>query len=490
MPTESLYINGALSYQEVFELAEKNNFDNATTNLLIEGLLQQNRGKTRRNFAFATAFATAEADCAPTAERSFVHIDWIDGESVVQAEETSVEDGFNKRFHQIEDDIDAINADIAKLFECLAELRTSAAARFTEIANAINATNGDVAECCNDDSGGVRPWPGLTFPPDVYQPFEPYPWPGIGGGGPRPSPMPFPDGPGGGWGGGWGGGPGGGWGGGFGGPVINPGDRWTNFGPSGPRIYPNEVVTPWNTTPPIVTGNGGIIRSSIDEDVAIIAGLNGRRIGLDEFNGQNMEVWSTSAGIVLTPTDKVPDADTKIGWTNPHIDNAGSFIGWAAENEGRIKDKFGGQEFTMREFSEAFGKETLGNGVSVGAFVNQLPLGTKAKDGGQVAGLVIDRARDNVLRDGAEKETVIGLVGMNAGSDVSTIEVTRMAGVDKATGDALAGMGIKTVADLAKADPIELDEKLAQVGGNPQGIGMGLGAQAQVLEQLLGGRPR
>jgi len=204
-----------------------------------------------------------------------------------------------------------------------------------------------------------------------------------------------------------------------------------------------------------------------------------------------MEVWSTQAGIVLTPTDKVPDADTKIGWTNPHIDNAGRFIGWATENEGRIKDKFGGQEFTMREFAEAFGKETLPNGVSVGAFVNQLPLGIKATDGGQVAGLLIDRARDNVLRDGAENETVIGLVGMNAGSDVSKIEVTRMAGVDKATGDTLAGMGITTVADLAEADPAMLDEKLRSIGSDlPKGFGMGLGAQAKVLGRLMMvGRP-
>jgi len=254
MPTENLYIHGALSYQEVFELAEKNKLDNATTNLLIEGLLQQSRGKTRRNFAFAAAFAAAEADCAPAAERSFVHLDWIDGESVVQAEETSVEDGFNKRFHQIEDDIDAINADIAKLFECLAELRSSAAARFTEIANAINATNGDVADCCNDDSGGgFQPWPGSTIPPDIFEPYQPYPWPGTTwpgtgggwGGGPGGG---WGGGPGGGWGGGpgggWGGGPGGGWGGGigsgFGGPVINRGDRWTNYGPGGPRIYPLE----------------------------------------------------------------------------------------------------------------------------------------------------------------------------------------------------------------------------------------------------------
>jgi hypothetical protein len=38
-------------------------------------------------------------------ERTFFHSDWVDGEDLVQAES---DNGFNVRFHQIEDDLDAL----------------------------------------------------------------------------------------------------------------------------------------------------------------------------------------------------------------------------------------------------------------------------------------------------------------------------------------------------------------------------------------------
>lgn len=45
---------------------------------------------------------------------SFAHQDWVDGEDVGQAEQTTGEDGFNTRFHRIESDLDALGSDFAQ----------------------------------------------------------------------------------------------------------------------------------------------------------------------------------------------------------------------------------------------------------------------------------------------------------------------------------------------------------------------------------------
>ena len=95
--------------------------------------------------------------------RGFAHVDWIDGESVVQAEETSVEDGFNKRFHAIEADLDALGRDAAKSFQCLAELRAALQALLEEVRTELNRLNADVYDCCKRHG----PPDHLTFPVPV-----------------------------------------------------------------------------------------------------------------------------------------------------------------------------------------------------------------------------------------------------------------------------------------------------------------------------------
>lgn len=131
--------------------------------LVIAGQwLSAQGGDGRRVFSYSKPLAATEPACGPTFVRGFAHVDWIDGESVVQAEETSVEDGFNKRFHAIEADLDAVGRDAAKSFQCLAELRASLQALLDEVRTELNRLNADVYECCKSH----RP-DHLTFPAPV-----------------------------------------------------------------------------------------------------------------------------------------------------------------------------------------------------------------------------------------------------------------------------------------------------------------------------------
>jgi len=130
--------------------------------LVITGqFLSAQAGEERRIFSYSEPLAATEPACAPTFVRAFAHVDWVDGESVVQAGESSVEDGFNKRFHAIERDLDALGADAAKAFDCLAEVRGALQKLLEEVRTELNRLNADVFECCK--RGGGRP-PVLTFP--------------------------------------------------------------------------------------------------------------------------------------------------------------------------------------------------------------------------------------------------------------------------------------------------------------------------------------
>src|SRR5215213_1453351 len=93
---------------------------------------------TQRLFDYQRPFPATDPDCVSTFARSFRHEDWVDGESVVQAEQTSIEDGFNHRFHRIEEDLDALAADVAKAFLCLGEMRGDLRAILDEIKAELN----------------------------------------------------------------------------------------------------------------------------------------------------------------------------------------------------------------------------------------------------------------------------------------------------------------------------------------------------------------
>ena len=74
-------------------------------------------------FVFQTLIAETAPDCALTFQRQFVHPDFIDGVTVVQAGATPEEIGLNQRFHTIETDLDHVADDLHTASNCIAELR-------------------------------------------------------------------------------------------------------------------------------------------------------------------------------------------------------------------------------------------------------------------------------------------------------------------------------------------------------------------------------
>jgi hypothetical protein len=147
---------GNMSIDQVFSTLQTQGVGSVEASTLIGDWLLHNSGNAHRVFSYLTPFSSADPECAPTFKRVLHHVDWIDGESVVQAEQTSIEDGFNLRFHNIEKDLDGLSADTARLYLCLGEMRQSLNALLGEIRVAINQLNDDVFNL----QGGSRVTPG------------------------------------------------------------------------------------------------------------------------------------------------------------------------------------------------------------------------------------------------------------------------------------------------------------------------------------------
>jgi hypothetical protein len=107
------------------------------------------------SFDYSTPVASTKPECQSSFNRSFQHQDWVDGESIVQAGQTPEEVGFNGRFHQIENDLDAVKADLAKLYACLADLRKTTANCLNEIRTELRKHHVE-GSTTGSTTGGVK----------------------------------------------------------------------------------------------------------------------------------------------------------------------------------------------------------------------------------------------------------------------------------------------------------------------------------------------
>jgi hypothetical protein len=101
-------------------------------------------------FTFQVQISETAPECDLSYERLFVHPDFIDGVTVVQAGQTPDEIGFNSRFHAIEAEFDSISRDLHTSSNCVAELRREIfglarelEAKITEIDGRLNAKGKD-----------------------------------------------------------------------------------------------------------------------------------------------------------------------------------------------------------------------------------------------------------------------------------------------------------------------------------------------------------
>src|SRR5262249_39548237 len=132
------------SPEVVYKSLTKKGISDFAASTIIGQWIIANTGHGTRAFSYSAPVAAQQPDCAPTFVRRFVHTDWVDGVSVVQAGLTSGEEGFNDRLHRIEDDLDSLSADIKRLFGCLADMRASTAQALSEAANELNQIDQDL----------------------------------------------------------------------------------------------------------------------------------------------------------------------------------------------------------------------------------------------------------------------------------------------------------------------------------------------------------
>jgi hypothetical protein len=89
-------------------------------------------------FDFETDFPQTDPECVPRFTRGFEHVAWIDGSSVVQAETTPTEEGFNSRFRKIIADLDALGDDARRALLSTAAMRGSLFALINELEVELN----------------------------------------------------------------------------------------------------------------------------------------------------------------------------------------------------------------------------------------------------------------------------------------------------------------------------------------------------------------
>jgi hypothetical protein len=152
---------GGMTPDLVYKQLQTQGISATDASLLVSGWIYQNFGNVQRSFAYAVPFAATDPACVATFARSFHHVDWVDGENVVQAQQTTGEDGFNLRFHRIEGDIDGLANEVAKLYACVAEMRSSLHDRLEEVRTEINRIDADVYALQTRGSTG-------TFPPGRF----------------------------------------------------------------------------------------------------------------------------------------------------------------------------------------------------------------------------------------------------------------------------------------------------------------------------------
>jgi hypothetical protein len=147
--------------ESIFTKLQQGGVSKADAQVMVAGWILENLGALPKTFAFKTSFPGTVATCASQFARSFAHEDWVDGEDVVQAEQTTGEEGFNLRFHRIESDLDSLGRDVAQAFVCINAMRSSLRALLDEVQSEINMMYRQMAR--SSQTGKVTLEPGGPF---------------------------------------------------------------------------------------------------------------------------------------------------------------------------------------------------------------------------------------------------------------------------------------------------------------------------------------
>ncbi len=395
-------------------------------------------GQGRRNFDYSLTFDQVEPDCAPHYQRTLQHQDWVDGESVVQAGETTNEQGFNRRFHQIEHDLDQLGQDVAEAFNCLATMRSSLSQLLGDIRSEINQINADIYNCCGNHAPIVDTVPHL--PPWVYQTA----------------------------------------------PVINP-NVYVHY----PYVDPAIVYSSTNAAATqAMTYRSYVLPPAGQDDTAIIAGMSARKLDSSVFNGQAVDVWSTPAGMLLTPVPAAtaaPDpATTRATQVDPRISLTGDLASWTADNQATLAPVFKAGPVTTKALIDQFGGADLGGGRTLRDALAGLPPEQVIASPDALTSAVIDHQAGQISAAGVAATATVATIGLNTGAaDVASVPVGSLKAVPADAQAALGKAKVATIGDLQSQPAATLAKQLNTAGVKVTAADVaGWQAQAAVVTKL------
>lgn len=381
-----------------------------------------------RVFNFSEPVANTDAQCTISFARSFQHTDWVDGESVVQAEQSTFEDGFNTRFHRIEDDLDRLGADLALVFACVAELRSGTATALGELRSEVNRINEDIHECCNDDDSGG----GFTFPGEIIQPGIVGTWKGN---------------------------------------TIIDGNEFLVYENLGrfelvPKVEFDVDDTIFRGGDVVFPGGGDVVLPR-DEDINLPGG--------GTINPGSGDVVLPGGGVV-SPGGEV---------TN-RINQPGLIARWLeADAEARVFIR-SNSSFTAGDISEKFGHIILDEktGLTVGEAIKVLPTDSAFTSPAKMVEMMVE-LESAVVRGSGDLDTLAKNLGVSNRRMIGSASISGLGMVTDKASAALNQAGINTIEDLAKLTPTSLTRALRNGGVTVRtGDAAGILANARTVNRI------
>ena len=431
--SEILSMEYNLDTAELLNQMEVVGLANDVQGAVLANIILERFGRRQRRFSYSQPVDPETDGCTAEYERTLEHGDWVNGEDMVDADE------FNDRFHRIETDLDAAARDAATALNCLMDLRAQLAVALEEIKGQINTLHADVFELKD------RPWypmpTPLPWPNPVNPPLGVAPLPGT----PNPGIVPGFDGLG----------------------TITP--DWEYVRPWMAGTYGNigfdGGITPaiGGQGPLVNPGNVGVWALRGNSDIGTIGGMPATRLSNAEFNGDSVEVWSTPAGMFLTPITKMEDAEA--GYIDPRVELGGRFNSWVAENADRISETFGNDSFTAADLEDKFGSQSIGSGLRVIEALKGFSGGTKFNSPQNLADRFSERQAERIIASGASVAVKIGAMGVVAGdAQGEGPKIETFSAIPPKARNVLAERGIGTLNALGETSAKEVAVVLERAG--------------------------
>jgi hypothetical protein len=153
----SFVINGVSSHAVSSTLKQSGIGDAAIAEIIGGWLVGATGAVSPSPFRFTTNVQTTDPACEVTYARQFSHVDWVDGESRVQAGMTPEELGVNARFHAIENEFDTVAAQLASLGSCGKELRADLVGVVRELEAKITTLQNEVHGLRKEQKPATKP---------------------------------------------------------------------------------------------------------------------------------------------------------------------------------------------------------------------------------------------------------------------------------------------------------------------------------------------